>query len=103
MFTYKIFTTNIKNTFLVLCSNKTSRSNTSVNFIIGALILTITLGNIDDELLQLLMFFIKYRYARYTRKLEELCLSDQMLRQIQEECLACETKMVIDLIRKLSQ
>lgn len=42
-------------------SDKASRPNTPVNVIVGALILKEALGDTDDEMVQALMFDIRYQ------------------------------------------
>lgn len=52
--------------FSELYSSKASRPNTQVNVIVGALILKEALGDTDDELVEALMFDIRYQYALHT-------------------------------------
>ena len=51
--------------FSVLYSSKASRPNTPVNVIVGALILKEALGDSDDELVEALMFDIRYEAAKH--------------------------------------
>ena len=60
----------------MLYSNKASRPNTPVNVVVGALILKELLGLTDDELVEGLMFDIRYQYALHTTSFEEQPLSD---------------------------
>lgn len=85
--------------FSVLYSNKASRPNTPVNVIVGALILKESLGVTDDEIVQALMFDIRYQYALHTTSFEEQPLSDRTLSRFRARCLAYETETGIDLIR----
>ena len=62
-FADKIFPAIDDDLFSVLYSEKASRPNTPVNVIVGALILKEALGDSDNELVQALMFDIRYQYA----------------------------------------
>ena len=62
-FAEKVFPAIDENIFSVLYSDKTSRPNTPVNVIVGALILKEALGDTDDELVEALMFDVRYQYA----------------------------------------
>lgn len=97
-FSDKIFPAINEDIFSVLYSNKDSRPNTPVNVIIGALILKEALGDSDDELVQALMFDIRYQYALHTTSFEEQPLSDRTLSRFRARCLAYETETGIDLI-----
>lgn len=57
--------------FSVLYSEKASRPNTPVNVIIGALILKELLGLTDDEVLESMMFDIRFQYALHTTSFKE--------------------------------
>lgn len=99
----KVFAGNIfpaikEDDFSVLYSNTISRPNTPVNVIVGALILKEILGVTDDELVQALMFDIRYQYALHTTSFEEQPLSDRTLSRFRARCLAYETETGIDLI-----
>ena len=83
---------------LSLYSSKASRPNTPVNVIVGALILKEALGDSDDELVEALMFDIRYQYALHTTSFEEQPLSDRTLSRFRARCLAYETETGIDLI-----
>ena len=97
-FADKIFPAIDENLFSVLYSNKASRPNTPVNVIVGALILKEALGDSDDEIVQALMFDIRYQYALHTTSFEEQPLSDRTLSRFRARCLAYETETGIDLI-----
>lgn len=81
-------------------SSKASRPNTPVNVIVGALILKEALGNTDDELVEALMFDIRYQYALHTTSLEEQPLSDRTLSRFRARVPAYETKYDVDLIHE---
>lgn len=97
-FAEKIFPAIHEEDFAVLYSNKASRPNTPVNVIVGALILKEALGVTDDEMVQGLMFDIRYQYALHTTSFEEQPLSDRTLSRFRARCLAYETETGIDLI-----
>lgn len=61
-FAEKVFPAIDENIFSVLYSDKASHPNTPVNVIVGALILKEALGDIDDELVETLMFDVRYQY-----------------------------------------
>lgn len=97
-FADKIFPNINEDLFSCLYSNKASRPNTPVNVIVGALILKEALGDTDDELVQALMFDIRYQYALHTTSFDEQPLSDRTLSRFRARCLAYETETGIDLI-----
>jgi hypothetical protein len=85
--------------FSVLYSEKASRPNTPVNVIIGALILKELLGLTDDEVLESMMFDIRFQYALHTTSFKEQPLSDRTLSRFRERCITYEAMTGIDLIR----
>lgn len=97
-FSEKIFPAICENDFAVLYSSKASRPNTPVNVIVGALILKEALGITDDEIVQALMFDIRYQYALHTTSFKEQPLSDRTLSRFRARCLTYETETGIDLI-----
>lgn len=97
-FADKIFPAIDETLFSVLYSKKASRPNTPVNVIVGALILKEALGDSDEELVQALMFDIRYQYALHTTSFDEQPLSDRTLSRFRARCLAYETETGIDLI-----
>lgn len=98
VFAEKVFPAIREEDFSVLYSNKASRPNTPVNVIVGALILKEALGATDDEMVQSLMFDIRYQYALHTTSFDEQPLSDRTLSRFRARCLAYETETGIDLI-----
>ena len=60
-FADKVFPAIDKNIFSVLYSEKASRPNTSVNVIVGALILKEALNVTDDEIVEAMAFDIRYQ------------------------------------------
>ena len=85
--------------FSPLYSGKTSRPNTPVNVII-ALILKEALGDTDDELVEALMFYIRYQYVLHTTSFQEQPLSDRTLNRFRTRVLAYETENDVDLIHE---
>lgn len=94
-FSDKIFPVINEDIFSVLYSNKASRPNTPVNVIVGALILKETLGDSDDELVQALMFDIRYQYALHTTSFEEHPLSDRTLSRFRARCFLMKQKSAL--------
>lgn len=86
--------------FAPLYSSNYSRPNTPVNVIVGALILKEAFGDTDDELVQALMFDIRYQYALHTTSFDEQPLSDRTLSRFRARCLAYETETGTDLIHQ---
>ena len=86
--------------FSVLYSDKASRPNTPVNVIVGSMILKEMLGDTDDELVEALMFDVRYQYALHTTSYEEQPLSDRTLSRFRERCITYETETGIDLIKE---
>lgn len=100
VFADKVFPAIDEDIFSVLYSDKASRPNTPVNVIVGALILKEALGDTDDEIVQALMFDIRYQYALHTTSFTEQPLSDRTLSRFRARCLAYETETEIDLIHE---
>lgn len=100
VFADRVFPAIDEDIFSVLYSDKASRPNTPVNVIVGALILKEALGDTDDEMVQALMFDIRYQYALHTTSFEEQPLSDRTLSRFRARCLAYETETEIDLIHE---
>lgn len=80
-------------------SNEASRPNTPVNIIIGALILKELLGLTDDEILESLIFDIRFQYALHTTSFKEQPLSDRTLSRFRARCLTYEAATGVDLIK----
>ncbi len=100
VFADKVFPAIDESIFSVLYSAKASRPNTPVNVIVGALILKEVLGDTDDELVEALMFDIRYQYALHTTSFEEQPLSDRTLSRFRARVLAYETEHDVDLIHE---
>lgn len=100
VFAQKVFPAIDEDIFSVLYSDKVSRPNTPVNVIVGALILKEAFGDTDDEMVQALMFDIRYQYALHTTSFGEQPLSDRTLSRFRARCLAYETETGTDLIHE---
>jgi len=85
--------------FSVLYSDVASRPNTPVNVILGSLILKEIQRLTDDEVVESLMFDIRFQYALHTTSCKEQPLSDRSLSRFRERCLAYEVKTGKDLIK----
>lgn len=99
-FAEKVFPAIDESIFSALYSEKASRPNTPVNVIVGALILKEALGDTDDELVESLMFDVRYQYALHTTSFEEQPLSDRTLSRFRARVLAYETEHDVDLIHE---
>jgi hypothetical protein len=86
--------------FSILYSDKASRPNTPVNIIIGSLILKELVGLTDDEIVESLMFDIRFQYALHTTSFKEQPLSDRSLSRFRERCMTYETQTGHDLIKQ---
>ena len=98
-FAEKIFPNIDEEPFSVLYSDKASRPNTPVNVIVGSMILKEILGDTDDELVEALMFDVRYQYALHTTSYEEQPLSDRTLSRFRERCITYETETGIDIVK----
>lgn len=99
-FAEQVFPAIDESIFSSLYSSKASRPNTPVNVIVGALILKEALGDTDDELVEALMFDIRYQYALHTTSFEEQPLSDRTLSRFRARVLAYEIAHDVDLIHE---
>lgn len=99
-FSERIFPAINEEPFSVLYSDIASRPNTPVNVIVGALILKEFLGQSDDEILESLMFDIRYQVALHTTSFPEQPLSDRSLGRFRARCIAYEEETGIDIIRE---
>ena len=86
--------------FAVLYSDKASRPNTPVNVIIGALILKELRNQTDDELLESLLFDVRYQRALHTESFDEQPMSDTTLKRFRKRCLTYEVEHGVDLIHE---
>ena len=86
--------------YAVLYSDKDSRPNTPVNVQIGALLIKELTNLSDDELLESLMFDIRFQYALHTTSFAEQPLSDRTLSRFRARCAAYETEQGEDLLHE---
>lgn len=98
-FADKIFPAINEDDFSVLYSDSASRPNTPVNVIIGALILKEWLGLTDEEIVESLMFDIRFQVALHTTSFKEQPLSDRSLSRFRERCTTYEAVTSTDLVR----
>ena len=85
--------------FSVLYSDIASRPNTPVNIIMGSLVLKELLGLTDDEVMESLMFDVRFQYALHTSSFKEQPLSDRTLSRFRERCLNYEDLTGVDLVK----
>ena len=85
--------------FAVLYSgNAASRPATPVNVVVGALLLKEARNQTDDEVLESLLFDLRYQYALHTSSMKEQPLSDRTLGRFRAKCLEHETRTGEDLL-----
>ena len=99
-FAERIFPIIDEKKFSVMYSDKASRPNTPVNVIIGALVLKEIFELTDDEIVETLMFDIRFRYALHTTSCEEQPLSDKTLSRFRVRCYTFEATTGKDLIHE---
>lgn len=87
--------------FSVLYSdNAASRPGTPVNVTVGALLLKEMRDQSDDDILESLLFDLRYQYALHTTSMKEQPMSDRTLGRFRARCLEYEAKTGIDLIHE---
>lgn len=85
--------------FAVLFSdNKASRPATPINVVVGALFLKDMRQQSDDDILESILFDVRYQYALHTTSMEEQPISDRTLSRFRARCYEYELKTGIDLI-----
>lgn len=85
--------------FSVLYSdNPSSRPNTPVNFVVGALMLKELLGLTDDELIDSICCDIRFQYALHTTSLPEQPVSDRTFSRFRERVYNHEVTTGEDLL-----
>ena len=86
--------------FAVLYSdNPASRPNTPVNVIVGMLIIKELFSHTDDDLLEEVLFDVRYQYALHTTSFAEQPVSDRTLSRFRERLYAYEQETGIDLMK----
>jgi len=87
--------------FAVLFSgNKASRPNSPVNAIIGALILKEMFDLTDDELLETIIFDVRYQYALHTTSFEEQPFSDRTFSRFRGRLYSHLMETGVDLLQE---
>lgn len=87
--------------FAVLFSgNKASRPNSPVNAIIGALILKEMFDLTDDELLEAIIFDVRYQYALHTTSFEEQPFSDRTFSRFRGRLYSHLMETGVDLLQE---
>jgi hypothetical protein len=90
--------------FRVLYSeHQFSRPNTPVNVIIGALMLKEMNQLTDDELLESILFDVRYQYALHTTSFEEQPFSDRTVSRFRTRLLEYERETGVDLLKGTSK
>ena len=86
--------------FSVLYStHQASRPNTPVNVIIGLLLLKEMFGSTDEELMETVLFDVRYQYALHTTSFAEQPVSDRTLSRFRERLYVYEQETGIDLMK----
>ena len=87
--------------FAVLYSdNAASRPNTSVKFILGAIILGMLLGLSEAELIESILFDIRFQYALHTLHCPEQPVNEHSFRRFRQRVLRYKTETGIDLMEE---
>lgn len=90
-----------ENRFSVLYSdNSATRPGTPVNVTVGALLIKEMRNQTDDEILESVLFDLRYQYALHTTSMKEQPISDRTLGRFRAKCLAYETETGRDLIKE---
>lgn len=87
--------------FAVLYSkNAATRPSTPINVSIGALLLKEMRNQSDDDILESVLFDLRYQYALHTTSMKEQPMSDRTLGRLRAKCLEYEEETGIDLIHE---
>ena len=86
--------------FSVLYSDKASRPNTPVNIMIGLLILKELNGSTDNELMESLIFDLRYQYALCTTSMEKQPISRNAFTNFRNALIKYEMETGIDLYKE---
>jgi hypothetical protein len=97
IFADEIFPAIDESRFSVLYSTKSSRPNTPVNVLVGALIIKELFDYSDDEMVENLMLDLHLQYALHTTSFEEQPLSDKSLSRFRKRCYDYEKLHNVDL------
>lgn len=100
-FSEKVFQAINEQRFSVLYSdNPASRPNTLVNAVIGALLIKEFLGLTEEELLESILFDVRFQYAIHTTSFLEQPFSDCTFSRFRERVLSYEQETGIDLLKE---
>lgn len=88
VFAEEIFPKIDEQKFALMYSDKDSRPNTPVNITVGALLLREFNGMSDDEILNAMMFDIRFKVALHTTGMVEQPMSDRTLGRFRARCEA---------------
>lgn len=87
--------------FSVLYSeNNASRPNTPINVVIGSLMIKEMFGLTDEELLESILFDVRYQYAIHTTSFSEQPVSDRTFSRFREKVLQYEKETGVDLLKQ---
>lgn len=87
--------------FAVLFSdNKASRPVSPINVVVGALFLKEMRRQSDDDILESVLFDIRYQHALHTSSMEEQPISDRTLGRFRSRCYEYELKTGRDLLKE---
>jgi len=81
-------------------SNAASRPNTPVNVVVSALLLKEMFGSTDEELLEQILFDVRYQVALHTTSDTEQPFSDRTLSRFRERLYNYEVETGIDLMKQ---
>ena len=85
---------------VLYANNQASRPNTPVNVSVGALILKEMFSLTDEELLECILFDVRYRYALHTTGFQEQPVSDRTFSRFRERLYLYEQESGIDLLKQ---
>lgn len=97
LFADEIFPAIDEECFSVLYSDKAFRPNTSVNVIIGVLIIKEYFDYLDDEIVENLMLDLHLQYVLHTTSFVEQPISDKTLSSFRKRCYDYKTLHGVDL------
>ena len=87
--------------FACLYSSNYSRPSAPINVLAGALIIKEITGMSDDELLETLLFDVRYQYALHTTSFEEQPLSDKSLQRFRNRLLTYKITTGKDILHEM--
>ena len=100
-FAENIFPAINESRFAVLySSNEATRPNTPINIVLGSMILSEMLGMTDDEIIEAIVFDIRFQYALHTTSYAEQPLSDCTFSRFRRRLYEYELETGIDLVKE---